>query len=263
MDFGMPVLMELSSLEENFRLAQELGLAFVELNMNFPSCRTEALEQTSYFQKMQDTYGIYFTIHLDENLNVADFNQAVANAYVQTVIRAVHAAKELGAPVLNMHMNHGVQITLPDRKAALYGWYQDAYMEAMRRFGSECEHAVGGADIHICIENTDGYRDYERDAMQMLLERNVFALTWDIGHSRMAAEADEAYIMEHKDRLFHFHIHDATDGNCHMTLGTGEIDLKKRLTTAWECRCRCVVETKTAKALRQSVRWLRKNQWMA
>lgn len=261
-DFGMPVLMELASLEENFALAQKLGLSFVELNMNFPACQAEALENTAYFQTMQETYGIYFTIHLDENLNVADFNQAVASAYVQTVIRAIRAAKEMGAPVLNMHMNHGVQITLPDRKAALYGWYQDEYMEAMRRFGDACEKAAGDTDIRICIENTDGYRDYERDAVQMLLEREVFALTWDIGHSRMASEVDEAFLMEKKDRLYHFHVHDANDGNCHMTLGTGEIDLKKRLSLARECRCRCVVETKTVEALRQSVRWLRENQWI-
>ena len=36
MDFGMPVLLELDTLEQNAALCRELGLSFVELNMNLP-----------------------------------------------------------------------------------------------------------------------------------------------------------------------------------------------------------------------------------
>lgn len=36
MDFGMPTLIENKNLEENISLCRELGLQFVELNMNFP-----------------------------------------------------------------------------------------------------------------------------------------------------------------------------------------------------------------------------------
>lgn len=53
------------------------------------------------------------------------------------------------------------------------------------------------------------------------------------------------------------HIHDAIGGKNHLELGTGEIDLQDKLTIAKECGCRCVIETKTADALRKSVKWLR------
>ena len=36
MDFGMPTLLELCDLRENAAFCAELGLRFVEINMNFP-----------------------------------------------------------------------------------------------------------------------------------------------------------------------------------------------------------------------------------
>ena len=46
MQFGMPTLIENRSLEDNVALCRELGLQFIELNMNFPEYQTERLEKT-------------------------------------------------------------------------------------------------------------------------------------------------------------------------------------------------------------------------
>lgn len=43
MDFGMPILIENKSLEKNVDLCRELGLQFVELNMNLPEYQIEKL----------------------------------------------------------------------------------------------------------------------------------------------------------------------------------------------------------------------------
>lgn len=180
--FGMPTLIETESLEDAMRLCGELGLDFVELNMNLPQYQAEGLEDTAYLRSLQQKYQVEYTIHLDENLNVCDFNQAVSAAYMQTVERAVRAAGSLGAPVLNMHMNHGVYFTLPDRKVQLFERYFEQYMQSWKKFRTVCEQAAEGLDIIICIENTDGYTEYEKEAIEYLLESRVFGLTWDIGH---------------------------------------------------------------------------------
>ncbi len=46
MQFGMPTLIENRTLEENVALCGELGLKFIELNMNFPEYQLEHLERT-------------------------------------------------------------------------------------------------------------------------------------------------------------------------------------------------------------------------
>ena len=65
--FGMPALIEIDSLEESAALCRELGLSFIELNMNFPEYQADRLENTDSLIRLAEDAGIYYTIHLDEN----------------------------------------------------------------------------------------------------------------------------------------------------------------------------------------------------
>ena len=294
MQYGMPTLIENQSLAQNIALCTRLGLSFIELNMNFPEYQLECLEQTDTLIEAAERARIYYTIHLDERLDIADFNTAVADAYFETVRRAIFAAKKLvplkdtfGAVdaadaattaevadgghgtgttprtqplILNMHMNHGIYITLPDRKTFMYERDFAKYMKSFERFKNACEDWIDGADILITLENTDGFKNYEKQAIELLLQSPVFALTWDIGHSKAVGETDVPFIKEHADRLVHFHIHDGTETppKNHLALGNGEIDLQERLAFAKSRGARCVLETKTIAALEKSVKWLKK-----
>lgn len=257
MDFGMPTLIEIDDLEETLKLATELSLSFVELNMNMPQYQVAKLKHNlSEMIAMKEKYGVYFTIHLDENLDVCNFNDAVRGAYLSTVAESIDIAKQLNVPVLNMHMNHGVHFTLPDKKVRLFEQYKDDYIQTILDFKSLCEKSIGNSDIKICIENTDGYFQNEKEAISLLLESNAFGLTWDIGHSNAVQNADEKFIMSYENKLTHFHIHDSLNKQDHMTLGTGEIDLCQRLQIADKNKCRCVVENKTIASLTKSINWL-------
>ena len=97
MQFGMPTLIENRTFEENAALCAELGLSFIELNMNFPDYQLGFLERTDELLAAADRFGIYFTVHLDENLAVADFNPLVAEAWLETVRRTAAAAKKTTA----------------------------------------------------------------------------------------------------------------------------------------------------------------------
>ena len=64
-NFGMPTLIENSTLEQNISLCKELGLSFIELNMNFPEYQIDKLEAVEWLYKKADEAGVYYTIHLD------------------------------------------------------------------------------------------------------------------------------------------------------------------------------------------------------
>ena len=270
--FGMPTLIENRTLEDNAALCSRLGLRFIELNMNFPEYQVDRLEQSDTLLRVAEEAGIYYTIHLDENLNIADFNHLVTEAYLETVRRSIAVAKELlclrdqygdeSQPlILNMHMNHGIYITLPDRKVQMYERDFDTYIKSFMLFRSLCEEWIGDSSLMVAIENTDGFREYEKKAIGYLLESPKFGLTWDIGHSKAAQEKDVPFILDHKKNLIHFHIHDGTERppKNHLALGEGEIDMKDRLKLAGCRNARCVLETKTIEALTNSVRWLERN----
>ena len=186
MQFGMPTLIENRTLADNVALCRRLGLRFIELNMNFPEYQVDRLEQTDALVAAAVAAGVYYTIHLDENLNVADFNPLVSGAYLETVRRTILVAKALlplkdrfgdsAQPLtVNMHMHHGIYITLPDRKVQMYDRDFDTYMRAFGSFRALCEEWIGDSDVRIVIENTDGFRPYEQKAIEYLLESPVSA----------------------------------------------------------------------------------------
>lgn len=226
MQFGMPTLIENQTLSDNIALCTSLGLKFIELNMNFPEYQIDKLEEWQPIYDAAQGNGIYYTI--------------------------------------NMHMHHGIFITLPDKKVQMYDRDFDVYMNCFKQFRSLCEQWIGDTDIKIAIENTDGFREYEKKAIAYLLESSCFVLTWDIGHSKATKEVDIPFLMEHKASLKHFHIHDGLENppKNHLALGDGGIDLQERLGLAKACNARCVLETKTIEALKASVHWLQNNEFL-
>lgn len=260
MDLGMPTLIACNTTEECAVLCHALELQFIELNMNLPQYQPGQINSRQ-LQAIAQKYGIYYTIHLDENLNVSDFNPYVAKAWQRTVTEAIQLAGEIGAPILNMHLPRGVYFTLPQHKVYLFEKYKVQYLESMRRFCDTCTEAAKQSDLHICIENSNGYTDFQTEALDILLKSPVFGLTLDIGHNHAIGGTDLPIILSRKDRLCHFHMHDAAEKRDHLALGDGQIDLDACFQLAKQCHARAVVETKTPQALKQSVHWLRRQNF--
>lgn len=247
----MPTLLEIDGVEDQAKLCRELGLNFVELNMNMPQYQSDLID-VDLLNSVADKYGIKYSIHLDENTNISDFNPYIASAYLQTVKDTVDVAERLNAHIINMHLSKGVYFTLPDKRTYLFDKYLDVYLESVVAFREICEKRIGSSNVTVCIENTDGYEDFQLKALDILLKSRAFGLTFDIGHSHAAGDRDEKFILSNINKLKHFHIHDAAGKRDHLTLGEGEINFRKYLEVARQLDASAVIETKTADALRRS-----------
>ena len=75
----------------------------------------------------------------------------------------------------------------------------------MTAFRQLCEKAIGDSGIKICIENSDGFTDFQKEALRLLLPSPVFGLTFDVGHNHSCGGMDEPYIREQKEKLYHMH----------------------------------------------------------
>ena len=256
MRYGTPTMIETDTLRCCAQVAREQGLDFVELNINFPQYQLSMLDPEE-LKTLAREFGIGYTLHLDDEMSIADFNDYVAEGYLKTVLDAIELAKKVGIPVLNMHLSRGAKYTLPDRVVYFFEAYREDYLNKIARFRDACAAAIGDAPITICVENTAGWLDFQQAAVELLLESPVFGLTFDIGHNYCAGDADEAWLLGHKDRLRHFHIHDARDGRKdHLALGTGELDIPRYLSLARELGCTVVLEVKTVEGLAASVKWM-------
>lgn len=257
--FGMPTLIETATIEQCAALCRETGLSFIEMNMNLPQYQVQVMD-AGRLKKVARDYGIGYTIHLDENMNIADFNPYITDAYIRTTVETIALARELEIPVLNMHMPLGVYFTLPERKVFLLGEYPEQYRENALRFRDACAAAIGDSGIRICVENWFGYTPWQIPVLDALLESPAFGLTFDVGHNFCKNGMDEPVILNRKEKLFHMHLHDVKDGiRDHQALGTGDLDVQKYLGLAKEQDCTVVVETKTVAGLKESARWLREH----
>lgn len=274
--FGMPTLIELNSLKENVELCKKLKLNFIELNMNIPLFSVLGIEDENNFELKkiieelnfyQNEFGIYFTIHLDENFNFADSNIYIKNAYLKTLKAVIKNSKKINCPIINMHLNKGIYFTLPTEKVFLFEKYKEEFNNFLEEFIKFCNCEISDSNIFISIENTDGWTDFEKKSIEKILENKNFAITFDIGHSQAIGNIDQDFILKNKSKLKHFHIHDGTLPNAatkqygknHLQLGTGNINLKEKIYLAKETNSRCVIETKTVESLVESVKWITKS----
>ena len=261
LSFGMPTLIETKTVQEMAALCGELGLSFMELNTNFPLHQPHLLDACE-LNALAEKYGIFYTIHLNDEMPVAEFSPSVAGGYRQAVLQTIELAKKIGAKKLNMHLAEGAHYTMPDKIVYFYDAYLADYLKGMAEFRDMCQAAIGDSGIMICIENVSGFRDFQLAALDILLESPVFGLTLDIGHNYCTGGVDEPWIMERADRLHHMHMHDAKDGKKdHQALGLGEIDIPHFAVLAEKHNCTVVLETKTVGGLRQSVEWIKNSAW--
>ena len=258
MRLGMPALLEHESLAEGAALCRELGLDFMELNLNLPQYQPGRVD-TAEIRRVGEEYSIEYSLHLDENLSLFEFNPMVAQAWRETLFSNITLAKEIGANTLNMHFNRGVVFTLPTRKIYVFEKYLPEYLAGLRNVRDLCEREIGDSGIRICIENTNGWLPWQVAALDVLMESPVFGLTLDVGHDHCTGGGDLDVILARAGKLCHMHLHDAIrPGRDHQALGTGELDISHRLVLAEKQDCSVVIEVKTADALTDSVRWLKR-----
>jgi sugar phosphate isomerase/epimerase len=255
MEFGMPTLLELDTLEDNVALAQQLGLSFVEINGNVPPFQVASLD-AQHLRALTRTTGIRFTFHLDEYMSITDPNPAIAQAYLDSVLATIALAKEAGITTLTMHLIPGVVFTLPHKKVYVYEKYPEYYLSRMRIFRDAVTEAIGDSAVRLNIENVGGFADYMRQGLAVLLESPVIGLTYDCGHHHRYHRIDGDFLQANAQRITHMHIHDCKDQQDHLPFGDGDIDFLKELAFVEKSCSSAVIEVKTVEALTETVKRL-------
>ena len=257
--YGMPQLIELNQIEENVQLCSQLGLDFIELNCNLPSCQPETIN-VQYLNLLKSQYNISFTLHLPEDLDLGHFNRHVREAHLRVIEEAIGVADRLGCKILNIHMNPGPYVTLPKEKVQLYDKYEQLYLENLKSSMELIDIWLGGTGVLIAIENTGLFnRPYIQASVKQLLKSRRFCLTWDVGHDYSSSHVDRDFLLEHQSDIKHIHLHDAKGKKDHLALYSGEVDLKEKLEIAKKNRASVLIEVKTKESLIQSVARLKQN----
>ena len=108
MKLGMPQLYEFDTVEENLGLAQELGLDFIELNLNFGYCRKEM--ETGNLASLLASYNLEATLHFYDEADFGSYDEVVG-AYLALLEKYASLGQGYIKQV-NVHLNPGPVVTI-------------------------------------------------------------------------------------------------------------------------------------------------------
>lgn len=257
---GMPTLIELAGLDENVRLAQQLGLRFIELNMNLPEYLPDRLAATRLRDVSCQT-GIEFTLHLPEELDLGASQPAIRSGHLACASGAIKWAGEAGIRLVNLHWHSGVYFSLPDRRVWLCEKYKDCFLERLADSFDAALRAARTGGVTVCIENAEAFGlPWVAEALDRLLalDGEHLGLTWDIGHDAADDWSGRPIFQRHQGRIRHMHVHDWDGTRNHQVLFTGSADCEAMILLARRLDVGVVIEVKTAESLAESVRLLDK-----
>lgn len=261
MNYGIPSLMEYAQPEPLVRFCAEHGFRFVELNMTYPWFQSGTIDPSA-LTKLAGAHGISYTIHLHDQVNPFEFSLEMRQASLDTILGALDLAKTLEVPRITMHLLNGMYSSIAGKKVYLYQHCLGEYLSLVEAFRDQITRRLAGHDAIFCIENTGGYTPFQKEAILRLLESPVFGLTYDVGHDFKTCNMDAPFVLAHRDRLKHFHIHDCDANANHLALGAGKIDIPKALELVEQMNCPAVIEVKESHALAESRAYLeRLHMW--
>jgi hypothetical protein len=252
--FGMPILMEFDNIEDNVKLAHELGLDFVELNLNMlyslPSFHL-ARELEEYVKM----YGMEFTLHYYDTVDISSINQ-----HYQTFLYTdfEHIGSLLSGIIkrLVVHIEPGAFMTIHGEKNHVYAQDQ-GYIDRTLNTLIHLRSVLGKYQIELMLENVP-IRPWMEE-LYHVINNHGFKFCWDTGHDRIY----ENYLFtsfreKYNLNIRHMHLHNVLNGKDHQALDVGEIDIDNRIEIAADRDAYIVVEVKDSINLRKSIDYLEK-----
>lgn len=252
MRLGMPTLIEYNTVLDNVKLAKELGLSFIELNLDLPYCKlNDELKQLSLENNIE------FTVHLSEKLDVGELDNDLRRAYLKKIETVIQEGVKLNIRKYNLHLDPGIHFSLPNRKIFIYEKYLDEYESSLYE---SCVFLNGLAkrfDVEIMFENLK-LPSYLKEGFKIVGSFERLFFTLDMGHDLKNNSGVEEFFLEYNSKkIKHVHIHDFDGKSDHIALGSGFLDVFKKMELIRKLEVYAVIEVKKKDELVKSVEFLR------
>jgi hypothetical protein len=252
LEVGMPVLMEFQTIEDNIKLAVQLKLDFLELNMNFLYCMpTPKLRDT--LQEAKDTHGLSYTFHYYDNVDISSPNDNYMTYLMSDMTLIGKTLQGLVSKIV-LHIEPGSFMTIYSEKHYVYKYDKD-YVSRTVSNVLKLQDILNAYGILIVLENVP-IHPYMEALYQGLKEAQI-SFTWDIGHDVIY----EHYLFSsfrtkyHLD-IKHMHMHNVLNLSDHQRLTLGKLNIKEYIKYAMNHHLSVVIEVKDKDNIIESVQYL-------
>jgi len=175
-------------------------------------------KEFNFFFNLQEQYR--FIIHAASlDLTVLSPHKVINSASLSILKKSYQFGLDIGAEVFTVHAGFMPKF-----------WKKERVKKNIANMVTELQKNGG---IPICVENLA-----EKWSIQIpypcTLEHiedisRITNLTIDVGHLLKSGTDPYSVIKKYRDKICNIHLHDAVEGQDHMQLGTGDLDLDKLL----------------------------------
>lgn len=251
---GMPTLMEFDSIKENYEIAKELNLDFLELNINMsycfpkPECRTQLL-------KFKEEGTVGFTLHYYDTVDVATPNVNYQE-YLYKDMEQLASNLDGIIDRLILHLEPGAFMTIHSEKKYVYK-YDEFYESRTISTLNKVRDILEAHNISLMLENVPIHPFMEK--LYKELSKNKFTFCWDIGHDviyndRLFSSFKEKYNIN----VRHMHMHNVNNMKDHQELSLGQLKIGNYIDFATDNDIHVVIEVKDLDNLKKSVEYFNK-----
>jgi sugar phosphate isomerase/epimerase len=254
MKIGMPTLMECNSIEENIKIAKELGLDFLELNINMLYCTpTEQMRQDLI--RFKEVYQIDFTLHYYDTLDISSTSRHYRN-YLYTEFSEIGKYLENVVDKIVLHLEPGAYMTINSVKEYVYA-SDETYVARTLNTVQTIRDVLHTFGIKIVLENVPIHPFMEE--LYKTLNEHGFMFCYDIGHNVIYHNyLYESFRQKYNLYVNHMHMHNVYNKKDHQELSKGEIYIPDVIAYAKHNDIDIVIEVKDLENLKKSVKLLQK-----
>jgi sugar phosphate isomerase/epimerase len=206
---------------DEIRRFAAMGLDFVDLTLEPPQAGWWQCDVQQVKRALAET-AMGVVGHTAYYLPLAHPFEEVRRGAIEAFQHCIETFAELGAQFMNIH---------PDAHAPMHD--RSFVIRQNLRSLTEIIKAAEGTGVSVMVENLPRNFNSAAQLAELLDPLPQLGLHLDIGHTELMVKTSSAdeIVSRFGSRLMHVHLHDnkGGDGDLHLPLGAGTIDVQRRL----------------------------------
>lgn len=200
-----------------------MGLDFIDLTLEPPAAGWWQCDVQAVRRALSET-GMGIVGHTAYYLPIAHPFEEVRRGAIEAFRHSLAVFAELGAKVMNVH---------PDAHAPMHD--REFVIRQNLKSLREILEAAEGTGVRVMVENLPRNFNTASQLAELLDPLPQLGLHLDIGHTELMVPTNSAgeILARFGARIMHVHLHDnkGGDGDLHLPIGAGVIDIPRHLAT--------------------------------
>ncbi|MCP4633089.1 MAG: sugar phosphate isomerase/epimerase [candidate division Zixibacteria bacterium] len=239
---------------EALKRAKDLGLAGVEINLNFSIYFPERLteDKIAKWRKAVDKSDIELSCHGPVDISLISRHDPIRKAAASRMCEFIELAIKLGAKRFTFHPGRAAFMKASKNQVLFFNrqypqYLVNAFLESLTEIAKTAYDR-----IQLLLENTHELDEPVMKIIRRFAEEGLLAFAYDTAHGK-----DDSFLDNNIDYIKCCHLNDRLEDRSHLQLGTGNSNIAKAIERLKDRDCFFIIESGKYETVIKSIEYLR------